>query len=177
MFGSALGGAALGAIAGAIGVAISWLLDPSDTSRAVVMAGFAVVALALEATSRQSLLPTRSRQVNENWIQSYRGWVYGGGFGAELGFGISTIITTSLVHLMVVAMMLAGSLPIAMLLGTTFGLVRGMTVLAARSIDSPERLRQFHQRLDTYRARSRSGAVASLALATAVGLAGATGAL
>ncbi len=177
VLGSALGGIALGAVAGTIGVALTWILDPSDTIRAIAVLICTVVALILEATSRETLLPTRTRQVNENWIQSYRGWVYGGGFGAELGFGISTIITTALVHLLVVAMMLVGSFPLALLLGFTFGTVRGLTVLAARSIDSPERLRAFHQRLDTYRARSRSGAVASLALATVVGLAGASGAL
>lgn len=177
VLGSAVGGAALGALAGAIGVVLTWLLDPSDTVRAVSISIFAVAGLVLEATSREGLLPTRTRQVNENWIQSYRGWVYGGGFGAELGFGVSTIITTTLVHLLVVSMMLVGSFPQALLIGVTFGAVRGLTVLAGRSIDSPERLRHFHRQLDTYRAKSRSGAVASLAVATAVGLAGASGAL
>ena len=173
LIGSAFGGLALGALGGAFGLLLSLALDPASGFRVWIVAAFAVVALALEATSRERLFPTRTRQVNENWIQSYRGWIYGGGFGAELGFGVSTIITTTLIHLLVVAMVLVSSFPQALVLGLTFGTVRGATVLAARSVDSPEQLRLFHQRLDTYRDRSRSGAVASLAIASAIGLAGA----
>lgn len=172
MIGSALGGVALGSVIGALGVAITVLASPSDTLRVSVVLACALAALVLEATSRERLLPTRTRQVNENWIQSYRGWVYGGGFGAELGFGISTIITTTLVHLLVVSMLVVGSFPLALLLGLTFGAVRGATVLFTHNVDSPEGLRLFHQRLDSLRSRSRSGAVASLAFASAVGAAG-----
>lgn len=172
VLGSVLGGTMLGVVAGLIGVAITAMVSPSETVRTVIVLIAALAALALEATSRERLLPTRTRQVNENWIQSYRGWVYGGGFGAELGFGISTIITTTLVHLMVVAMLLVGSFPLAIAIGTTFGFVRGATVLAARNVDSPEGLRHFHQRLDQLRTRSRNGAVASLVIASAVGAIG-----
>lgn len=172
VIGSVLGGAMLGVVAGAVGLVITAAIGPSDTVRSAIVLAAASAALVLEATSRERLLPTRTRQVDENWIQSYRGWVYGGGFGAELGFGISTIITTTLVHLMVVAMLLVGSFPLAVTIGAAFGLVRGATVLAARKVDSPERLRLFHQRLDGLRSQSRSGAVASLALATAVGVVG-----
>lgn len=172
ILGSAIGGAMLGVAAGGIGAAITAVASPSDMVRSIVVFGAAIIALVLEATSKERLLPTRSRQVNENWIQSYRGWIYGGGFGAELGFGISTIITTTLVHLTVVAMLFVGSFPVAVLIGATFGVVRGATVLSARKVDSPEGLRLFHQRLDALRSRSRSGAIASLAIASAVGAAG-----
>ena len=170
--GSALGGTALGALGGLVGLLITLTIDPTTTIRTVIVLAATITALALEATQRERLLPSRTRQVDENWIQTYRGWVYGGGWGAELGFGISTIITTALVHLLVVTMMLVGSFPIAILLGTTFGLVRGATVLAASGVDSPERLRSFHQRLDAMRQRSQQGVVASLILATALGLGG-----
>ena len=173
VIGSALGGLTLGVLGGTVGLALNLLLDTTSAARVWLVAGFALLSLVLEATSRERLMPTRSRQVNENWIQSYRGWIYGGGFGAELGFGLSTIITTTLIHLLVVAMVLVASFPQALVLGLTFGTVRGATVLAGRSIDSPEKLRLFHKQLDIYRDRSRSGAVASLAIATAIGLAGA----
>ena len=173
VIGSALGGLTLGVLGGTVGLALNLVLDTTSAARVWLVAGFALLSLVLEATSRERLMPTRSRQVNENWIQSYRGWIYGGGFGAELGFGLSTIITTTLIHLLVVAMVLVASFPQALVLGLTFGTVRGATVLAGRSIDSPEKLRLFHKQLDIYRDRSRSGAVASLAIATAIGLAGA----
>ena len=173
VIGSALGGLTLGVLGGTVGLALNLVLDTTSAARVWLVAGFALLSLVLEATSRERLMPTRSRQVNENWIQSYRGWIYGGGFGAELGFGLSTIITTTLIHLLVVAMVLVASFPQALVLGLTFGTVRGATVLAGRSIDSPDKLRLFHKQLDIYRDRSRSGAVASLAIATAIGLAGA----
>jgi len=175
--GSAVGGLALGVLGGLAGLAATTLVAPSDAARTVIVAVSAAIALALEVSNRERLLPTRSRQVNENWIQTYRGWVYGGGWGAELGFGVSTIITTSLVHLLVVTMVFVGSLTMSATLGLVFGTVRGLTVLAARSIDSPDRLRSFHRQLDDYRTRSRSGAIAALGIAVAIGVIGSTGAV
>ena len=172
VIGSTLGGMVLGSIFGSVGWLIVQLVDVSSQMRNVVIAVAALAALLIEATSHERLLPTRSRQVNENWIQNYRGWVYGGGFGAELGFGISTIITTPLIYLLVISMLLVGSIGAGVTLGAVFGFMRGSTVLAARHIDSPEALRKFHQRLDEQRSRSRSWAVASLAFASTIGLAG-----
>lgn len=173
--GSVLGGLALGALAGGVGAAVLAVIAIPTEIRTWLVVAVAAIATILEATKRERLFPTRSRQVNENWIQHYRGWVYGGGFGAELGFGISTIITTTLIHLLVVAMILLGDLSAAVALGALFGAVRGATVLAAAGVDSPEQLRSFHQRLDRLRSRSRSGAVVSLAAATVIGLAGVSG--
>ena len=110
VIGSMLGGAMLGVGAGAIGLALT-ALGPSTGARNALLLCVVVVGLVLEATGRERLLPTRTRQVNENWIQSYRGWVYGGGFGAELGFGVSTIITTTLVHVLVACLLYTSPSP------------------------------------------------------------------
>ena len=173
--GSTLGGAVLGLLASTIGALLLVAIPLPTTARVALVVAAAAGATALEATKRERLLPTRTRQVNENWIQNYRGWVYGGGWGAELGFGISTIITTTLIHLLVVTMVLLGDVVTGTLLGALFGAVRGVTVLAAARVDSPDRLRAFHGTLDRLRDRSRTGAVASLALATAVGALGLAG--
>jgi len=170
VLGSLVGGSLLGLCAGLLGLVLGLVVDLSSTTRTIVIVVFSIFALGVEATSRERMLPTRARQVNENWIQNYRGWVYGGGFGAELGFGISTIITTPLIHLLVLAMVLAGSLSASVMLGAVFGFFRGATVLTARNVDSPEALRALHRRLDALRSRSRSGAVASLAIASLIGL-------
>lgn len=174
VLGSAIGGVALGATIGVIAWSTAFVWPADHVSRAVVLAAAAVFALIIEASGRERALPTRTRQVDENWIQTYRGWVYGGGFGVELGFGISTIITTTLVHLMLVAMVLTGSLSRSMVIGLTFGIVRGATVLMAWRVDSPERLRSFHRRLDGLRVRSRQGALVALGLTATLGTAGAT---
>ena len=168
--GSTLGGIGLGALAGLVGVALLSMFSPSDTVRstAVLLATFA--AFGIEATGKVQLLPSRSRQVDENWIQRYRGWVYGAGWGVELGFGISTIITTALVHLLVVTMIFVGSFPAAIVLGATFGFVRGATILTTARVDSPERLRSFHRNLDGLAARSRSSVILALFVATVFGV-------
>ena len=70
IIGSALGGAALGGLAGAIGAAITAVAAPSTAIRAAIVLAATIGALLIEATRRERLLPTRSRQVNENWIQS-----------------------------------------------------------------------------------------------------------
>ena len=40
-------------------------------------------------------VPGPRRQVDENWLVTYRGWVYGAGFGAQLGLAFVTIVTAS----------------------------------------------------------------------------------
>ena len=170
VLGSTLGGLVLGVLSGFLGAAFLAVVPLDSTARIALVALAAAVATVLEATHRERVLPTRTRQVNENWIQNYRGWVYGGGWGAELGFGISTIITTTLIHLLVVSMILIGDPVTAGVLGALFGAIRGATVLAAARVDSADRLRAFHRTLDQLRDRSRAGAVVSLATATAVGV-------
>ena len=173
--GSTLGGLVLGLLASTLGALLLVVFPLPTIVRVGLVAVAAAIATVLEATKRERLLPTRTRQVDENWIQNYRGWVYGGGWGAELGFGISTIITTTLIHLLVVTIVLLGDVVTGTLLGALFGAVRGATVLATARVDSPDRLRTFHRTLDRLRDRSRAGAVASLALATAVGALGLAG--
>src|SRR4051794_16357363 len=78
LLGSLLGGAALGALLGAVG---ELLLGPLP----LIAAGVCVAAAAADLAG---LLPRGSRQVDETWLNRYRGWVYGFGFGAQLGVGV-----------------------------------------------------------------------------------------
>ena len=45
-----------------------------------------VLAVVLELPLRR--VPGPNRQVNERWLDEFRGWVYGFGFGAQLGLGV-----------------------------------------------------------------------------------------
>ena len=87
--GSALGGAAAGAAAGALGgmvqraapagAGLLWFAAAAALTGAAVDAALAAAALPWKR------LPGPRRQVNEEWLTRYRGWVYGAGFGVQLG--------------------------------------------------------------------------------------------
>ena len=40
--------------------------------------------------------------MNEAWLSKYRAWVYGGGFGWQIGAGVTTYVMTAAVPLMIV---------------------------------------------------------------------------
>ena len=85
--GAVLGGAALGVALGAAGWWVGGAL--SDGMRLVVLAGACAVAAAWDMSGRP--MPGR-RQVNEDWLVSYRSWVYGAGFGLQLGAAVATVL-------------------------------------------------------------------------------------
>ena len=68
----------------------------------------AVLGLAVDLGSGGLRLPTVHRQVNEEWMVRYRGWVYGAGFGFQLGLGVVTIVTTSAIYATLAAELLSG---------------------------------------------------------------------
>jgi hypothetical protein len=83
--------------------------------------------------------------VNERWLDQFRPWVYGAGFGWQIGTGLATYIVTAGVYLMVLLTALIGNGWLAIGVGALFGLVRGLSVFLGRRITSTEGLRTFHQ--------------------------------
>ena len=88
VIGAMVGGTTLGALCGWLG---SWLPQRSSGVDALAVVVLAVAGAVLDA----SHVPTIKRQVNEDWLGRYRGWVYGIGFGAQLGFGVITVVTSA----------------------------------------------------------------------------------
>ena len=145
--GSVLGGAATGALAGVLGVALAALTGlPGTATAAAIVAAVAVGAAVAEWTG--VALPSLHRQVDERWLDTYRNWVYGLGYGLQLGAGVTTYITTAAVYVVLAAAVLVGSLPAAILIGALFGLVRGLSLLPARRVHSNERLVVLFQSLE-----------------------------
>ncbi len=103
--------------------------------RAGLLAAAAVGAVVLDATGRR--LPSWHRQVNEDWLADYRGWVYGLGFGAQLGVGVITIVTTASVYLTWVGALLAAGPVAGGIIGGVFGLARALPVVASATLRSP----------------------------------------
>ena len=91
--------------------------------------------------------PGPERQVNERWIDTYRGTVYGFGFGAQLGAGLATFVVSWGVFAVLTAELLAGSATGGAIIGAAFGLGRAVMPLASGWVDRPSRLTAFHIRL------------------------------
>jgi len=143
--GSLVGGALLGGLMAVLaqGVHLAGLSGPVTAS--VALAGV-LVAIGSDLGLGGHRLPVHRRQVNERWLDHYRPWVYGAGFGVQIGCGLATYITTAAVYLTVWLAALCGRPWWALGLGIGFGGVRGAAVLLGRSLTTTEAMVSFHRR-------------------------------
>ena len=165
VIGALLGGLATGAVVGVVGLGVRAVVGSTLAPATVVLVTLA--GAAFERTGRA--LPSVPRQVDEDWLHEYRGWVYGLGFGFQLGAGVLTYITSAAVYVALAATLLAGHLAGSLAVMGTFGLVRGLSILPARRIDATDRLVSFHRRLQATAPAVRTASTAVLLVA---GLAG-----
>ena len=143
--GGTLGGATLGLLMAGLALGVR-AASPSTVALAIVACVVAIVAAASDTRLWGFHLPFHSRQVNERWLDQFRPWVYGAGFGWQIGVGLATYIKTAALYLMIVLAALTASPATALAIGTLFGLVRGLAVLLGRGITSPTALAAFHRR-------------------------------
>ncbi|HEY6471892.1 MAG TPA: hypothetical protein VIY26_03295 [Acidimicrobiales bacterium] len=144
--GSVLGGASLGLLMAALAAGVG-AIGASSTLIATVAAVACLVTIAADTRVAGFHLPIHRRQVNERWLDQFRPWVYGAGFGWQIGAGVATYIKTCAVYLMIALGVLTGSPTTALLVGVAFGLVRGLAVFLGRHITSAAALAEFHRRL------------------------------
>ena len=169
---STLGGALIGAAAGAIGMGLHAVVNPSDLAVGVAVVVVCLVGLAFDVPLGGLRLPTVHRQVNENWLARYRGWVYGSGFGFQLGLGVATIVISATVYVALLLALLTGSWIGGAVVGATFGLVRASPLLAMRRVEDPAGIRRVLRRAATWAGRARMLALGCLGVVAAVGLVG-----
>ena len=143
--GSMLGGAMVGATFGLAGVALEAVASPGETAVLVAATVVLVAAAVFDVTGMP--LPSPERQVDETWMNRYRPWVYGGGYGFQLGTGLMTFVKTASVYALWVLVVLAGSLPLGAAVGAWFGLVRGSALLSVVGVTDPTRLRRYFRRM------------------------------
>ncbi|MGK2930787.1 MAG: hypothetical protein ACSLFO_14570 [Acidimicrobiales bacterium] len=158
--GAVAGGAALGAVLGVVGLVPTLVLG--ETAALGIVGVVAGAAPVFEYTGRS--LPSVPRQVDEDWLNHYRGWVYGVGFGFQLGAGVLTYITSAAVYVAIGAALLVGHPAGAVAIGIAFGLTRGLSLLPAHTIQSPQALVSFHRRLDRSAATVRLASTSVLAM-------------
>ena len=106
---SALGGLVTGALFGLAGAALFAVVPVGDTARLVVALGVVVAAALVDLGIGGVRLPTTKRQVDERWLTQYRGWVYGVGFGFQLGLGLVTVVTSAAIYAAFEVAVLTGS--------------------------------------------------------------------
>jgi hypothetical protein len=145
--GGVAGGCTLGA-AMAAGAAIARAAELTTAGALAAIAAGAIVTAALDARVFRIAPPFLRRQVNEDWLANYRSWVYAGGFGWQIGVGVSTYIMTAAVFLVMGVGVVGASPPGALALGVFFGLLRGLAVLLGAPLRTSAALLEFHRRFD-----------------------------
>lgn len=148
--GAVVGGLTLGLLA-ALGAVLVSAAGVAATTALGIAAVAAVVALGSDLAPFGVRLPWHGRQVNERWLDQYRAWVYGAGFGWQIGVGLATYITTAAVYLTILMAALTASPAVAVGVGAFFGLVRGLAILLGARLTDPQRLLAFHRRFEAWR--------------------------
>jgi hypothetical protein len=165
--GSGATGALLGAVLGGLGRVVLGGLGVSAAARLIILAALVATGLAFDAGVLGVELPTSHRQVDDRWLGIYRGWVYGLGFGAQLGLGIVTVVITSAVYSTFAAAFLSGSIGGGAVVGAVFGVARASTLLAAARVKTPAgvvAVDSAFQRWERSSGRASNALVATLAL-------------
>ena len=173
VLGSVAGGLTLGGLMAGIAFAAESVGVDSYLALGVVSAA-SLVTSASDARLGGFHLPGHDRQVNERWLDRYRSWVYGAGFGWQIGVGLATYIMTAGVYLLVLTGGLSADPVAALCVGALFGLVRGLAVYLAAGLNSIEKLHAFHARFEAMRDPVRQGtimiqALVAISAATAAG--------
>jgi hypothetical protein len=166
----ALGATGAGAVAGALLGGLGMLLPGGFTghARTVVVALALIAALPLDLSA--TTVPGPRRQVDERWLDRYRGWVYGLGFGSQLGLGVVTVITSAATYVVLLCALASGHpLTGAAIMGL-YGALRGLTPLLAAGVRTPQHLMALHTRLRGADAATARAGAAVLAVAGTLGL-------
>jgi len=127
-----------GALAGGLG-----LLEPQ--ARLAILAAGVMVAIVLDVRARR--VPGPRRQVDERWLEEYRGWVYGLGYGAQLGLGVTTVVTSAATYVALLAAVLTANPHRGTLVVGCYGAIRGLTLIAGAGVRNPDQLLSLHARL------------------------------
>lgn len=165
LLGSAIGGIVLGAVLAAFAAAVG-------VPGSLPYVAMAVLVVAALWELLRLPVPSIARQVNEDWLTRYRGWVYGIGFGVQLGVGFATYVKSSLIYGVALAAVLYGSPSVALLAGAAFGLVRGLSIFLTRRVETPRRLREMFSRIGQTQRRVQVLGSAGVAAFALIGLGG-----
>ena len=143
--GSIAGGAVTGAAFGAAGSLLPGSLRPDSLGWAIVLL---LAVVAADEMGWINITPLGRRQVNEDWVEEYRGWVVGVGFGFQLGLGFVTIVTTLALPATFLLAGLTFSWQAGLAVGVTFGVARAVPILRTKPVTDAARLARLHRTHD-----------------------------
>lgn len=165
VLGCLLGGATTGLVLGAVGAAL-------PTLPVLVLGGLAcLAAAAADALLRR--VPGGRRQVDEQWLDTYRGWVYGAGFGVQLGLGVVTIVTSAATYAVLVLALLTQSVVGGLVVGAVFGVTRAVPALLLGRSHTHDEIRRTAAGLERQAPAAARATIGVLAVAGAALLGGA----
>ncbi len=147
VLGAVVGGVTIGAVMAGLAAAVS-AIGATSTALLGIAAGLAVLGATIDSGVLGFMPPFFKRQVNEYWLSKYRAWVYGSGFGWQIGAGVTTYIMTTAVFVTIAFGALTAGPVAAMVLGIVFGLARGLAVLLTARSRSTADLFALHRRFD-----------------------------
>ena len=160
IFGHVVGGSALGLLLAAVGAILVLLgLELAPATATAILSVVVLGSAVFDLSGRR--IPGR-RQVDERWLTKYRGWVYGLGFGVQLGLGFVTVVNTALFVAVCFAAVLLPATN-SLLLGVVYGVTRGLVASVNGRIRDTASLRRMHRRLDSLERPVRWGAAMALA--------------
>jgi len=161
LLGSLAGGLTLGGLAGLVGslVPSSWRTAPVTL---VACAVALLLGLAIDLRAGGHGVPSWRRQVDVGWLEKYRGWVMGLGFGAQLGFGLVTIITSTTTYAAVLLAALSGQVGAGLAIGGAFGMVRALPSLLMAGVRDRQDLHRVFARVERWAVPARFAAMVAL---------------
>lgn len=145
---SVVGGAVVGLALGGLGAGIAAAVAAGAHTRLALLAAAALLGAAIDAGVLHWRFPTWRRQVNESWLNEYRGWVYGAGFGLQLGSGVATIIPAAVTYTAFAAALLSFSVGGGLAVGIAFGLMRSLPILLTVRLRTPAQLYAATRRVE-----------------------------
>ena len=144
---SLIAGAAMGLLLGLVGAAVFNVVEASTAVRLGLLGLVLLVGALFDSRLLPWRLPTWRRQVDERWLTTYRGWIYGAGFGFQLGTGVVTIVPSAVTYAAWAAALLSGSAQSGLVIGIVFGVVRSIPLLMTVRLRSAAALYATTQRV------------------------------
>jgi hypothetical protein len=145
--GTIIGGAGLGATLGAAASPLVARLPEEPRTTTIALAVALAAGAAIDLNLAGFGVPTIHRQVAKEWLDEFRGWVYGLGFGLQLGVGFATIVTSATTYVAFAGAALSGSAVRGAAVGGIYGLGRGAVNLLAWNVRRPEQLHRLQAKL------------------------------